>query len=107
MQAFYDIQYLFTVSETVFLPPPKVKSAVIRLRRNGVTKLGCDERLFVTVVKTAFNQRRKTIRNSIRTLVTIRPDAEPVLLDLRPEQLSVLQFEELTRWVDAHSAKNS
>lgn len=66
LQAFYDIEYLFTVGEGVFNPPPKVKSAVIRLTRNGVERLGCDEALFARVVKAVFNQRRKTIRNSLR-----------------------------------------
>lgn len=68
LQAWYDIEYLFTVSESVFYPPPKVKSAVIRLRRNGVNDLGCDESLFRKVVKTAFNQRRKTLRNALKPL---------------------------------------
>lgn len=106
MQAFYDIDYLFTVNESVFVPPPKVKSGVIRLIRNEVSDLGCDEKLFFKVVKTAFNQRRKTIRNSTRGLLTVRPETEPALMDLRPEQLSVGQFVELTRWVDARSEKN-
>jgi 16S rRNA (adenine1518-N6/adenine1519-N6)-dimethyltransferase len=107
MQAFYTIEYLLTVNESVFFPPPKVKSSVIRFKRNTVKNLGCDERLFFRVVKTAFNQRRKTIRNSIRGLATSKPDAESLLLDLRPEQLSVGQFEELTRWVDKHSGNNT
>lgn len=100
LQAWYDIEYLFTVSEGVFNPPPKVKSGVIRLRRNGVTSLGCDERLFRTVVKTTFGQRRKTIRNSLRPLL---PPGVPVpdhpLMALRPEQLSVGQFIQLTNLV--------
>lgn len=97
LQAWYDIEYLFTVPETVFNPPPKVKSGVIRMRRNGVTSLGCDERLFRTVVKTTFGQRRKTIRNSIRGLLppgAVLPDSP--LLAMRPEQLSVAMFKELT-----------
>lgn len=99
--AWFDMEYLFTVSEHVFSPPPKVKSAVIRLTRNNVERLGCDERLFVAVVKRCFNQRRKMIRNPVRELV--RPDAgEMPLLSLRAEQLSVSQFTELTNWVAAN-----
>lgn len=99
--AWFDMEYLFTVSEQVFSPPPKVKSAVIRLTRNNVERLGCDERLFVAVVKRCFNQRRKMIRNPVRELV--RPDAgEMPLLSLRAEQLSVSQFTELTNWVAAN-----
>ena len=100
LQAWYDIEYLFTVSESVFNPPPKVKSGVIRLKRNDVTHLGCDERLFKTVVKTTFGQRRKTIRNSLRPLLP--PNAslpDNKLLALRPEQLSVDQFIQLTNLV--------
>lgn len=100
LQAWYDIEYLFTVSEHVFNPPPKVKSGVIRLRRNNVTELGCDEALFRTVVKTTFGMRRKTLRNSVKTLLP--PGAalkSEELLSLRPEQLSVAQFIELTNLV--------
>ena len=98
LTAWYDIEYLFTVSENVFSPPPKVKSAVIRLTRNRVEQLGCDEKLFVSVVKRCFNQRRKMIRNPIKEM--IRPDAGDMpLLTLRAEQLSVSQFVELTNWV--------
>ena len=107
LQAWYDIEYLFTVSEHVFNPPPKVKSAVIRLRRNDRTDLGCDAALFKSIVKTSFNQRRKTIRNSVKPLakeyhipaeiLSVMPSGEQVnLLDMRPEQLSVEQFIELT-----------
>lgn len=104
LQAWYDIDYLFTVSEHVFNPPPKVKSGVIVMRRNSVTELGCDPALFKTVVKTTFGQRRKTIRNSLRGLVpdlSVSPalSASP-LLAMRPEQLSVAQFIELTNLVD-------
>ena len=99
LQAFYDIEYLFTVHENVFTPPPKVKSAVIRLTRNNVQKLDCDEVLFKKVVKTTFNQRRKTIRNSVRTLFNNNELRHP-LLDKRPEQLSVAQFVELTKFVE-------
>ena len=98
LQAYYDIEYLFTVNENVFTPPPKVKSAVIRLTRNSVQSLDCDEVLFKKVVKTAFNQRRKTIRNSIRVLFNDNEVRQP-LLDKRPEQLSVAQFVELTKIV--------
>ena len=104
LQAFYNIEYLFTVSEQVFNPPPKVKSAVIRLTRNTVKKLDCDEVLFKKVVKTAFNQRRKTIRNSIRTLFNNNEIRHP-LLDKRPEQLSVAQFVELTQFVAEQSTE--
>lgn len=97
LQAWYDIDYLFTVDENVFNPPPKVKSGVIKLVRNGVTDLGCDERLFKTVVKTSFGQRRKTLRNSLQSLI---PNGSSVLADdmfrRRPEQLSVSEFIELT-----------
>ena len=101
LQAWYDVEYLFTVSEGVFNPPPKVKSGVIRMTRNGVTDLGCDERLFKTVVKTTFGQRRKTLRNTIKSLVsagTVLPADDP-LLAMRPEQLTVAQFIALTNLV--------
>lgn len=97
LQAWYDIEYLFTVSEMVFDPPPKVKSAVIKLVRNNRTELGCDEKLFKTVIKTSFNQRRKTLRNSMKPLLgkdnTIYTDP---IFDKRPEQLSVEEFVYLT-----------
>lgn len=100
LQAWYDVEYLFTVSENVFNPPPKVKSGVIKMTRNDVKSLGCDERLFKTVVKTTFGQRRKTIRNSLRGLLPVAvPLPDNPLLALRPEQLSVGQFVELTRLV--------
>ena len=96
LQAWYDIEYLFTVHENVFNPPPKVKSAVIRLKRNNVNELGCDEKIFVTVVKQAFNQRRKTLRNSLRSLIpTEIIDNE--IFNKRPEQLSVAEFVELVK----------
>lgn len=101
LQAWYDIEYLFTVDENVFDPPPKVKSGVIKLVRNKVTDLGCDERLFKSVVKTSFGQRRKTLRNSLRGMIP--PEAMPnldaqygELFKRRPEQLSVAEFIELT-----------
>ena len=108
LQAWYDIEYLFTVGEGAFNPPPKVKSAVIRLVRNSRTDLGCDESLFKTVVKTGFNQRRKTLRNSLKPLIRNKADregwteeqlveftADPVF-ELRPERLSVEDFIALT-----------
>ncbi len=98
LQAFYDVEYLFTVSEHVFDPPPKVKSGVIRLVRNGVKELDCDEKLFTRVVKTTFNQRRKTIRNSLRAGFP-EIQGEHALFTRRPEQLSVAEFVELTQWV--------
>lgn len=100
MQAFYDIHYCFTVDEHVFSPPPKVKSGVIRCVRNERKALDCDETHFIRVVKTCFNQRRKTIRNSIRPLVMGEMPDHPYLT-LRPEVLSVDQFVELTQWVDS------
>ena len=99
LQAYYDIEYLFTVHENVFTPPPKVKSAVIRLTRNSVQNLDCDEVLFKKIVKTTFNQRRKTIRNSVRTLFNNNELRHPLLYK-RPEQLSVAQFVELTKFVE-------
>lgn len=100
LQAWYDVEYLFTVDENVFNPPPKVKSGVIRMVRNSVTDLGCDDKLFKTVVKTAFGQRRKTIRNSLRGMFPAGvPLPDHPLLSLRPEQLSVQQFVELTNLV--------
>ena len=97
LQAWYDIEYLFTVSEKVFNPPPKVKSGVIRMtRRKDVTSLGCDERRFKTVVKTSFGQRRKTLRNSLKPLLPPGFDLNNPLLALRPEQLTVAQFIALT-----------
>lgn len=97
LQAWYDVEYLFTVGEQVFNPPPKVKSAVIRATRNNRAELGCDETLFKAVVKTSFNQRRKTLRNSMKPLLgkDFPGYAQPVF-DKRPEQLSVEQFVELT-----------
>ena len=95
LQAFYDIEYLFTVHEYVFDPPPKVKSAVIRLTRNKVDTLDCNEQLFKTVVKTAFNQRRKTLRNSLKSLLGNAATGLPIFNE-RPERLSVAQFVELT-----------
>jgi 16S rRNA (adenine1518-N6/adenine1519-N6)-dimethyltransferase len=124
LQAWYDIEYLFTVGSGAFNPPPKVQSAVIRLTRNSRTSLGCDEKLFKTVVKTAFGQRRKTLRNSLKPLISqagrpsgpgrvhprsaaaeygLSPEAAPAtptladpVFELRPERLSVEDFIDLT-----------
>lgn len=106
LQAWYDVEYLFTVSEKVFDPPPKVKSAVIRLVRNDRKTLNCDEKLFKTVVKTAFNQRRKMLRSSLKSLLgkdnSIYSNS---LFTERPERLSVAQFEELTNIVSENMPK--
>lgn len=104
-QAWYDVDYLFTVDETVFNPPPKVKSAVIRMTRNKVERLGCDEQLFKRVVKTVFNQRRKMLRVSLRQLLPDLPSLDTPLtrhemMTQRPEQLTVGQFVELTNLVE-------
>jgi len=95
LQAFYDIEYLFTVDEDVFDPPPKVKSGVIRLIRNDVKKLSCDEKDFKRVIKMAFNQRRKTLRNSLKQLLGDVDTTDPIFKE-RPEKLDVEQFIELT-----------
>jgi 16S rRNA (adenine1518-N6/adenine1519-N6)-dimethyltransferase len=95
LQAYYDIEYLFTVHEHCFSPAPRIKSAVIRLKRNNTDCLRCDHSIFHKVIKASFNQRRKTIRNSLRSNFLILP-AESELLTKRPEQLSVDQFVELT-----------
>ncbi|MBQ7179936.1 MAG: 16S rRNA (adenine(1518)-N(6)/adenine(1519)-N(6))-dimethyltransferase RsmA [Bacteroidaceae bacterium] len=119
IQAWYSVEYLFTVHEHVFNPPPKVKSAVIRMTRNDTRQLGCDERLFRRLVKTTFNQRRKTLRNNIRPLLADLdvqrqdagnplPDHTSFLADelfgLRPEQLSVSDFVSLTNRIEEHYA---
>ena len=119
IQAWYSVEYLFTVHEHVFNPPPKVKSAVIRMTRNDTSRLGCDERLFRRVVKTTFNQRRKTLRNNIRPLLADLdmqrqatgipvPDHSAFLADelfnRRPEQLSVSDFVSLTNRLEEHYA---
>ncbi|ULB35366.1 MULTISPECIES: 16S rRNA (adenine(1518)-N(6)/adenine(1519)-N(6))-dimethyltransferase RsmA [Proteiniphilum] len=101
LQTWYDIEYLFTVGEQSFIPPPKVKSAVVRLTRNKRQQLNCNEKLFKTVVKTSFNQRRKMLRNSIRPLLTEESTlpSDPMLTK-RPEQLSIEQFEQLTNLLE-------
>lgn len=101
VQAFYEAEYLFTVSEDVFIPPPKVKSGVLRLRRKEDFTLPCSEKLFFTVVKTGFQQRRKTLRNSLKTLNLSDNLREDTIFDLRPEQLSVQDFIELTKKIEA------
>lgn len=101
VQAFYDADYLFTVDETVFIPPPKVKSGVLRLRRKENFTLPCSEKLFFTVVKTAFQQRRKTLRNSLKTMNLSDALREETVFNLRPEQLDVQQFIELTQKIEA------
>lgn len=105
LQAWYDIEYLFTVHENVFNPPPKVKSAVVRLRRNATLSLGCDEGLFVRVVKAAFSQRRKMLKTPLRAVFGGFGGAEHPFFPRRAETLSVAEFVELTRWVEEHSAK--
>ncbi len=101
LQAWYEIDYVMTVGSGAFAPPPKVQSAVIRLRRNARTDLGCDERLFKTVVKTAFNQRRKTLRNALKPLLPEGFDASDPVFDLRAERLGVEDFVALTRRLSA------
>lgn len=99
-QAFFETRYLFTVPEHVFSPAPAVKSAVIKMKRKTPFSLACDEALFFTVVKTAFNQRRKTLRNSLKGLM-VGSDDHPILQS-RPEQLSIEEFCELTNLITAH-----
>ena len=97
LQAWYETEYLFTVHEQVFIPPPKVKSAVIKLRRNSLKSLPCDEKLFFEIVKTAFNQRRKMLRNSLGNRSQNLPEQ---FATKRPEQLSVADFIELTQSIE-------
>jgi 16S rRNA (adenine1518-N6/adenine1519-N6)-dimethyltransferase len=97
LQAFYKIEYLFTVHENVFVPPPKVKSAVVRLRRNERKELPCSEELFVNVVKSSFNQRRKMLRNSLKKICTELPETYATK---RPEQLSVEDYILLTTEIE-------
>ncbi len=103
LQAYYDVEYLFTVSPDVFTPPPKVQSGVIRVTRNNIQKLDCDEKLFKRIVKTGFNQRRKTLSNSLKSIPFNRdkvPDME--VFSKRPEQLGVNDFVALTQFIQAN-----
>ena len=104
IQAWYNVEYLFTVDEDVFNPPPKVKSAVIRMTRNEVTNIGCDQILFKRVVKTVFNQRRKMLRVSLRQIFNVTKPTdgfyEQDIMTKRPEQLSIAQFVDLTNMVE-------
>lgn len=107
IQAWYDVEYLFTVDEDVFNPPPKVKSAVIRMTRNNVSKLNCNEILFKRLVKTVFNQRRKMLRVSLRQMIPNKAHKnfyEQDVMTKRPEQLTIAQFVELTNMVEAEMA---
>ncbi len=99
MQAYYDIDYLFTVDESVFNPPPKVKSGVLRLKRKDKTVLDCNEKLFKQIVKAGFNQRRKTLRNSLKQ-ITGKTDTSDTIFNQRPEQLSVDEFVYLTNLLE-------
>jgi 16S rRNA (adenine1518-N6/adenine1519-N6)-dimethyltransferase len=99
-QAFYNAEYLFTVQPDVFDPPPKVQSGVLRLIRKANFQLPCDEQLFRNVVKTAFNQRRKTLRNSLKTFTLSDNLKEDIIFDLRPEQLAVEDFIALTKKIE-------
>jgi len=99
LQAWYDIEYLFTVEPHVFVPPPKVKSGVIRIKRNQVQSLGCDEKLFMTIVKTAFNQRRKTLRNGLKSFQFREDERLADLFTKRAEQLDVEEFVYITLMV--------
>ena len=106
IQLWYDVEYLFTVNENVFSPPPKVKSAVVLMKRNERTCVECDEELFRKIVKGTFNQRRKKLRNSIQQIVgKDSPLLSDPILELRPEQLSIEQFIDLTKKVELALAK--
>ena len=112
IQAWYNVEYLFTVEPSVFNPPPKVQSAVIRMTRNEVTDLGCDEQLFRRVVKTVFNQRRKMLRVSLRQIFNASHPASPDffnddMMTRRPEQLSIPEFVELTNKVEKELLSNT
>lgn len=101
VQAFYDAEYLFTVDENVFIPPPKVKSGVLRLTRKEDFSLPCNEKMFFRVVKTGFQQRRKTLRNSLKTMELSEELRQEKIFDLRPEQLSVEDFINITLKIEA------
>ena len=100
IQAYYDVEYLFTVNEEVFNPPPKVKSGVIKITRNNIFKLDCNEKLFFRVVKAIFNQRRKMARNSLKSLLGDKK-IDHVLLTKRPEELSIENFTEITKMIES------
>lgn len=100
IQAYYDVEYLFTVNEEVFNPPPKVKSGVIKITRNNIIKLDCDEKLFFRVVKAIFNQRRKMARNSLKSLLGDKK-IDHILLTKRPEELSIENFTEITKMIES------
>lgn len=103
LQAYYNVEYLFTVPEHVFTPPPKVKSGVIRVTRNNVQKLDCDEKLFARIVKTGFNQRRKTLSNSLKSIPFNREKVMQMeVFGKRPEQLGVKEFVALTQFIQAN-----
>ena len=102
LQAFYSVEFLFTVPPHVFQPPPKVQSAVIRLTRNSTEQLACDEKLFFKVVKQAFQTRRKTLRNALKPFGMPPETTTDAVFDKRAEQLGVGEFVELTRWVEQH-----
>jgi 16S rRNA (adenine1518-N6/adenine1519-N6)-dimethyltransferase len=104
-QAYYNIEYLFDVEPEEFIPPPKVRSGVIRMTRKFGIELGCDEKLFKTIVKTAFNQRRKTLRNSLKSIDAGDMDKTDSLFNKRPEQLSVAEFVSLTNLYQSHTVK--
>lgn len=104
LQAFYDLEYLFTVEPHVFKPPPKVRSAVIRIKRNSRKSLSCDEDMFFKVVKQGFNNRRKTLRNALKPLGLHEVVSKDPLMDKRAEQLSVADFEYITKLIDEHRA---
>lgn len=100
IQAYYDVEYLFTVNEEVFNPPPKVKSGVIKITRNNIIELDCDEKLFFRVVKAIFNQRRKMARNSLKSLLGDKK-IDHILLTKRPEELSIENFTEITKMIES------
>lgn len=101
LQAWYDIEYLFTVDENAFTPPPKVKSAVVRLVRNSRTEMNCNEKLFKAVVKTSFNRRRKMLRNSVKPLIGENTEVfQHPIFTQRPEQLSIAEFEKITNMIE-------
>lgn len=106
LQSYYKIEYLFTVKPGSFFPPPKVKSGVIRLTRNNTRSLACNEELFIKLVKTTFNQRRKMIRNSIKSIL-LNLDSDFELLSKRPEQLGVPEFIELSNWLESQLTAES